>query len=65
MSMTSSYMKEKLTPYTVIRLPKEKALRQKIRQKRVLSTRFLDNFYDPDIHRDNFFKPGGLYIRKK
>lgn len=63
--MTSSFIKEKLTPYKVIRIPhKNEEERQKFRTDRVLSTRFLDNSFKPDIH-NNFFKPSGLYTIKK
>lgn len=62
--MTSSFYKEKLTPYPVVRLPKDEDKRQKIRKDRILSSRFMDNSYDPTIHQ-KFFKPGGLYILKK
>lgn len=65
MKMTSSFMKEKLRDYEVKRLPENQSERQKIRMERVLSTRFLDNFYDPKVHNNNFFKPNGLYIQKK
>lgn len=62
--MTTSFYKEKLTPYKVVRLPKDEDKRQLIRKERILSSRFIDNSYDPIIH-PKFFKPGGLYILKK
>ena len=64
--MTSTFMKEKLTPYPVVRLPAidKPSERNEIRKNRVLSTRFMDNYFDPKVHSE-FFKPNGLYIRKK
>jgi hypothetical protein len=64
MTMTSSFMKEKLTPYEVVRFPKDEDKRQDFRKNRIISTRFMDNYFDPMVH-SKFFKPNGLYITKK
>lgn len=63
--MTSSFIKQKLTPYPVVRQPKDPIDRQKFRAERVLSTRFLDNNHDTDLHKNDFWKPNGAYITKK
>lgn len=62
--MTSSYFKEKITPYKVVRQPKDEDKRQKFRTNRILSSRFLDNSYNPNLH-NKFFQSSGLYILKK
>lgn len=63
--MTSSYIKQKLTPYPSTRQPKDDMERQKYRNDRVLSSRFLDNNHNVEIHGNKFWKPSGLYLIKK
>lgn len=63
--MSSSYIKEKITPYPSVRLPKDPIDRQKFRSERVLSTRFLDNNFNVFLHKDKFWKPNGAFITKK
>jgi len=63
--MSSSYIKEKLTPYPSVRQPKDEIERQKFRAERVLSTRFLDNNYNSNMYKTEYWKPNGLFIVKK
>ncbi len=63
--MSSSYIKEKITSYPSVRLPKDQIDRQKFRSERVLSTRFLDNNFNVFLHKDKFWKPNGAFITKK
>jgi hypothetical protein len=57
---------EVITPGSAIRQPSDEKQRQNFRKKRILSTRFLDNFYDPDVKGLNqCWMPNGRYILKK
>lgn len=63
--MSSSYIKEKLTPYPAVRQPKDEIERQKFRAERVISTRFLDNNYNSNMYKTEYWKPNGIFIVKK
>ena len=62
--MSSSTIKKKLTPYPIIRQPEHEDKRQIFRKDRILSSRFMDNYYNPTLHK-KFFMPNGLYLIKK
>jgi hypothetical protein len=64
-TMTSSYIKQKLTPYPSVRQPKDYMERQTFRTERVLSSRFLDNNHSVELHKNNFWKPSGFYLVKQ
>jgi len=45
-------------------MPKDETERQKYRKQHMKSYRFLDNYYNANIHKKNW-NPNGLYITKK
>lgn len=63
--MTTKEIKQKLTPYPAVRQPGDKQERQRFRINRILSTRFLDNNFNPELQKNKFWLPNGYYITKK
>lgn len=57
-------IKKKITPYPIVRQPSKENIRQTFRKNRTLSSRFMDNYFNPKIH-ERVFLPNGLFIIKK
>jgi hypothetical protein len=53
-----------IEPYDVVRMPDNEVERQAFRRKRMLSSRFLDNYFNPKLYEKSWW-PNGEYIIKK